>query len=193
VSVVAHYYPFGEVVRPLVQQDRSPKRVFVLGVYASAGTTRTGRGRSAGTPDITREVNEMVKILFVCHGNICRSPMAEYVMKKLVKDAGREREFEIASAATSREEIGNPVYAARQMTRADYDRYDWLVGMEPYNIRNMLRITGGDPDGKIRLLMSFAGTDEAIDDPWYTGRFSEVYGQIERGCRAMLAMEGAES
>ena len=72
------------------------------------------------------------------------------------------------------------------MIRADYDHYDWLVGMEPYNIRNMLRITGGDPEGKIRLLMSFAGSDEAIDDPWYTGRFAEVYGQIERGCRGML-------
>ena len=144
----------------------------------------------------------MIRILFICHGNICRSPMAEYVMKKLVKDAGLERRFEIASAATSREEIGNPVYppaqrelarhgigckghAARQMTRADYDHYDYLVAMEPYNIRNMLRITE-DPDGKMRLLMSFAGSDAPIDDPWYTGRFAEVYGQIEEGCRAML-------
>ncbi len=144
----------------------------------------------------------MIKILFICHGNICRSPMAEYVMKKLVKDAGREAEFEIASAATSREEIGNPVYppaqrelakhgiscrghAARQMTPADYDYYDYLVAMEPYNIRNMLRITD-DPAGKMRLLMSFAGSDEGIDDPWYTGRFAEVYRQIETGCRAML-------
>ncbi len=144
----------------------------------------------------------MIRILFICHGNICRSPMAEYVMKKLVKDAGREAEFEIASAATSREEIGNPVYppaqrelakhgisckghAARQMTPADYDYYDYLVAMEPYNIRNMLRITD-DPEGKMRLHMSFAGSDEGIDDPWYTGRFAEVYRQIETGCRAML-------
>ena len=128
--------------------------------------------------------------------------MAEYVMKKLVKDAGRQAEFEIASAATSREEIGNPVYppartelakhgisckghAARQMTRADYDYYDYLVAMEPYNIRNMLRICG-DPDGKMRLLLSFAGSSAGIDDPWYTGRFAEVYDQIETGCRAML-------
>lgn len=152
----------------------------------------------------------MTRILFVCLGNICRSPMAEYVMKKLVKEAGREDEFEIASAATSTEELGNPVYpparrelakhgiscaghAARQMTRADYDYYDYLVCMEPYNIRNMTRITGGDPDGKIRLLMSFAGSDEAIDDPWYTGRFAEVYGQILRGCRGMLKELGVES
>ena len=144
-----------------------------------------------------------IRILFVCHGNICRSPMAEYVMKKLVADAELSDRFEIASAATSTEEIGNPVYpparaelarhgiackghAARQMTRADYRFYDWLVGMEMWNIRNMQRIAGGDPDGKIRLLMSFAGSDEAIDDPWYTGRFEEVYRQIERGCRGML-------
>ena len=144
----------------------------------------------------------MIKILFVCHGNICRSPMAEFVMKKLARDAGMENRFEIASAATSREEIGNPVYpparaelakhgveckghTARQMTRADYDYYDYLVAMEPYNIRNMLRISP-DPEGKMRLLMSFAGSDAAIDDPWYTGRFAEVYEQIETGCRAML-------
>ena len=144
----------------------------------------------------------MIKILFVCHGNICRSPMAEFVMKKLVRDAGVAERFEIASAATSREEIGNPVYpqaraelarhgiackghAARQMTRADYDHYDWLVGMERYNLRNMLRIAD-DPEGKMRLLMSFAGSNEGIDDPWYTGRFAEVYGQIEEGCRGML-------
>ena len=144
----------------------------------------------------------MIRILFICHGNICRSPMAEYVMKKLVKEAGLERRFEIASAATSREEIGNPVYppaqrelakhgisckghAARQMTRGDYAHYDYLVAMEPYNIRNMLRITD-DPDGKMRLLLSFAGSDAGIDDPWYTGRFAEVYRQIEAGCKAML-------
>ena len=149
------------------------------------------------------EGTHLIRILFVCHGNICRSPMAEFVMKKLVREAGLEDRFEIASAATSREEIGNPVYpparrelarhdiscaghAARQMTRQDYDRYDWLVGMEPWNIDNMRRIAGGDPEGKLRLLMSFAGSDEIIDDPWYTGRFGEVYRQIETGCRAML-------
>ena len=150
----------------------------------------------------------MIRILFVCHGNICRSPMAEFVMKKLVKDAGLEGRFEIASAATSREELGSPVYpparselakhgiackghAARLMTRADYDEYDWLVGMEPVNLRNMLRIAGGDPENKMRLLLSFAGSDEAIDDPWYTGRFSEVYRQIEKGCKAMMRELGS--
>jgi len=145
----------------------------------------------------------MIRILFVCHGNICRSPMAEYVMKDLVRKAGLVDRFEIASAATSYEEIGNPVYpparrelqrhgigcaghAARHLERTDYDRYDWLVGMEAVNLRNMRRICGGDPDAKMALLLSFAGSDAEIDDPWYTGRFEEVYRQIETGCRAML-------
>jgi len=145
----------------------------------------------------------MIRILFVCHGNICRSPMAEYVMKDLVRKAGLADRFEIASAATSYEEIGNPVYpparrelqrhgigcaghAARHLERTDYDRYDWLVGMEAVNLRNMRRICGGDPDAKMALLLSFAGSDAEIDDPWYTGRFEEVYRQIETGCRAML-------
>lgn len=139
----------------------------------------------------------------VCHGNICRSPMAEFVMKDMVKRAGLQGRFEIASAATSYEEIGNPVYpparrelarhgigcsghAARHMEREDYDRYDYLVGMENVNLRNMNRICGGDPQGKIRLLLSFAGKDQGIDDPWYTGRFGEVYDQIVEGCAAML-------
>ena len=145
----------------------------------------------------------MIKILFVCHGNICRSPMAEYVMKDMVKKAGLEDRFEIASAATSYEEIGSSVYpparrelqrhgigcaghAARRMDRADYEYYDLLVGMETVNLRNMQRICGGDPEGKIRLLLSFAGKRQDIDDPWYTGRFTEVYGQIVEGCAAML-------
>lgn len=147
-------------------------------------------------------MNRKIRILFVCHGNICRSPMAEYVMKKLVRDAGMEDRFEIASAATSREEIGNPVYpparaelarhginckghAARQMTWEDYEYYDFLVGMERWNLKNMRRICS-DLQCKMCLLMSFAGSNEEIDDPWYTGRFAEVYEQIERGCRAML-------
>ncbi|MDO4991177.1 MAG: low molecular weight protein-tyrosine-phosphatase [Eubacteriales bacterium] len=146
----------------------------------------------------------MTRILFVCHGNICRSPMAEYVMKDMVKQAGLERRFEIASAATSYEEIGNPVYppavrelarhgigcaghAARHMEKSDYARYDYLIGMEAVNLRNMRRICGGDPEGKMRLLLSFAGRDQGIDDPWYTGRFGEVYDQIHEGCAAMLA------
>ena len=141
-------------------------------------------------------------ILFICHGNICRSPMAEFVMKDLVKRAGLEDRIHVASAATSAEEIGNPVYpparrelakhglscagkTARRMTAGDYDAYDYLVYMEGYNLRNMLRIVD-DPDGKMRSLMSFAGSNEDIEDPWYSGNFSGVYAQIERGCRGLL-------
>ena len=153
---------------------------------------------------INKDTNRPIRILMVCHGNICHSPMAEYVMRDMVRKAGLEDRFHIESAATSYEEIGNPVYpparrelerhgigcrghAARHMEREDYADFDWLVGMEPVNLRNMQRICGGDPEGKMRLLMSFAGSNEAIDDPWYTGRFGEVYAQIETGCRAMLA------
>ena len=146
----------------------------------------------------------MVKILFVCHGNICRSPMAEFVMKDLVKKAGREAEFEIASAATSTEEIGNPVYpparrelaahgigcaghAARQLRRADYDHYDLLIGMDGANVRNMRRMCGGDPDGKIRLLLDFAGRPgQEVADPWYTGDFTATWRDVEAGCKGLL-------
>ena len=145
-----------------------------------------------------------IKVLFVCHGNICRSPMGEFVMKDLVRKAGREGEFEIASAATSTEEIGNPVYpparqklaevgiscagkTARQMTRADYEHYDLLIGMDDWNMRNILRITGGDPEGKVHKLMSYTGSDEEIDDPWYTRDFETAYRQILKGCTALLS------
>ena len=145
----------------------------------------------------------MIKILFVCHGNICRSPMAEFVMKDLVKKAGMEAEFEIASAATSTEEIGNPVYpparrmlnahgidcsgkTARQMTRADYERYDWLIGMDRANYRNMHRICGGDPEGKIHLLLDFTDRGGEVADPWYTGNFDATWRDAQDGCRGLL-------
>ena len=145
----------------------------------------------------------MTKILFVCHGNICRSPMAEFVMKDLVKREGLEREFVIASAATSREEIGSPVYsparrklaehgigcaghAARQLTAGDYNRWDLLVGMDHANIRNMLRICGGDTDGKIRLLLDYAGRGGEVADPWYTGDFEATWRDVNDGCRGLL-------
>ena len=145
----------------------------------------------------------MTKILFVCHGNICRSPMAEFVMKDLVKKAGLEERFQIASAATSTEEIGNPVYpparrklaehgidcagkTARQLTKADYARYDLLIGMDRANIRNMNRICGGDPDGKIKLLLDYTDRPGDVADPWYTGDFDATWRDVLAGCGGLL-------
>ena len=146
----------------------------------------------------------MVKILFVCLGNICRSPMAEYIMKDLVKKAGLDNRFVIASAATSREEIGNPVYpparrklaehgigcdghAARQMVSSDYERFDLLIGMDHANIRNMQRICGGDTEGKIHLLMEYAGKPgKEVSDPWYTDDFETAWKDILAGCQGLF-------
>ena len=145
----------------------------------------------------------MKKILFICHGNICRSPMAEFVMKDLVEKAGLEQEFHIASAATSTEEIGNPVYpparrklaehgidcsgkTARQLRRDDYGQYDFLVGMDRENLRGMHRICGGDPDGKLHLLLDFTDRPGEVADPWYTGDFDATWRDVEAGCRGLL-------
>ena len=149
------------------------------------------------------ENNKIIKILFVCHGNICRSPMAEFVMKDLVKKAGHEDRFVIESAATSTEEIGNGVYpparrklaehgigcqgkTARQMTRSDYGRFDLLVGMDAWNIRNMRNICGGDPDEKIKMLMDFTRRPGDVADPWYTGDFESTWRDVLEGCQALL-------
>lgn len=145
----------------------------------------------------------MIKILFICHGNICRSPMAEYIMKDLVEKNGLERKFHIASAATSMEEIGNPVYPparrklrehgivadghhARRMERSDYQEYDYLIAMEQYNIRNMMRILGEDPQKKVSLLLDYTDRPGDIDDPWYTGDFETTYRQVLAGCQGLL-------
>ena len=145
----------------------------------------------------------MVKVLFVCHGNICRSPMAEFVMKDLVKKAGRDGEFDIASAATSSEEIGNPVYPqarrklaehglacdgkrARQFTAHDYGQYDLIIGMDSANIRSLHRASGGDPEGKVRLLLSYTPHPRDVADPWYTGDFDAAWNDIYTGCQALL-------
>ena len=149
----------------------------------------------------------MIRIMFVCHGNICRSPMAEFILKDMLKKAGLSSRVSVASSATSTEEIwngvGNPVYPpakrelalhglscegkrAVQLTRADYDTYDLLIGMDSANIRNMHRILGGDPQGKIRKLMDYAGGGD-VADPWYTGNFDVTYRDIEAGCRGLLA------
>lgn len=147
----------------------------------------------------------MHRILFICHGNICRSPMAEFVMKHLVSKAGRAADFHIESAATSTEEIGNPVYPparrklaehgigcegkrARQLCRADYDRFDLLIGMDEWNLRNMNRICGGDPDHKLHLLMDYTNRPADVADPWYTGNFEATWRDVLEGCTALLQL-----
>ena len=146
----------------------------------------------------------MIKVLFLCHGNICRSTMAESVMTHLVEKRHLSHLFTINSAGTSREEIGDPPHygtvnklrqvgipvvphRAVQMTREDYQNYDYLVGMDVYNIRNMIRIAGGDRQGKIYKLLSFAGIDRDVADPWYTGDFDATYRDVLQGCEALLA------
>lgn len=145
----------------------------------------------------------MIKILFVCHGNICRSPMAEFVMKDMVKKRGIADNFEIASAATSTEELGNPVYplarrklaeegiscsgkTARQMAAKDYEYYDYIVAMDRNNLRNMQRFVGTDPDGKVSLLMSHTSTPRDVADPWYTGDFQQTWDDVNAGCKGLL-------
>lgn len=145
----------------------------------------------------------MVKILFVCHGNICRSPMAEFMMKDLVKKEGLEDRFLIESAAVSREEIGNPVYPparemlarhgiscagkrARQMTLRDYEEYDLLIAMDRSNLTRMERICGRDTQGKIHLMMDFTSRPGEVADPWYTGDFTATWRDLEEGCRGLL-------
>lgn len=148
----------------------------------------------------------MIKILFICHGNICRSPMAEFIMKKKVHDLGLSNQFYIASAATSSEEIwngvGNPVYPpareelarhgifcegkrAVRLVKSDYEKYDYLIGMDRMNIRNIEKITG-HKGGKIQLLLSYCGRDDSVADPWYTGDFQTAYRDVQDGCDAFL-------
>lgn len=145
----------------------------------------------------------MIKVLFVCHGNICRSPMAEFVFKDMVKKQGLEKEFVIASAATSTEEIGNGVHYGTkqklalyniscegkkevQMKNSDYDKYDYLLGMDNANIRNMIRIANYDNEHKIKRLLDYSNEPRDIADPWYTGNFDETYDDVVEGCTALL-------
>ena len=153
----------------------------------------------------------MIRVMFICHGNICRSPMAEFVLKDMVRKRGIENEFIIASCATSREEIwggvGNPVYPpareelarhgiscdgkrAVQLKKSDYDKYDFLLCMDNINIRNAKRIIVNDPQDKLKLLLSFTGEADSIADPWYFGNFDRTYSDIVRGCRAFLQSLG---
>ena len=141
--------------------------------------------------------------MFICHGNICRSPMAEFVMKKIVKDADMEYMFHIESSATSTEEIDNPVYPpakkilaehgincsgkfARQMTFADYKNFDYIIAMDYNNIRNINRIIGYDTDNKVHLLMHYTGTEKCVADPWYTRNFQATWEDINEGCEALF-------
>ena len=153
----------------------------------------------------------MIKVMFICHGNICRSPMAEFVLKDMVKKLKIANEFEIASSATSREEIiggvGNPVYppakqelakhgiscsgkTAVQLTKNDYDKYDFLLCMDNTNLRNAKRIIGNDFEDKLRLLLSFTEEGGSIADPWYFGNFDRTYADIVKGCKSFLAFLG---
>ena len=145
----------------------------------------------------------MIKIMFVCHGNICRSPMAEYVLKDMVKKIGLEDQFYIASSATSTEEIGNPVHRgtrkklaeygispdgkyAVQFRKLDYEDYDYIVAMDSNNLRNLMRIIGSDKDIKVSRLLDFTDRPGDIADPWYTGNFDDTYEDVKEGCEALL-------
>ena len=145
----------------------------------------------------------MIKILFICHGNICRSTMAEYVMKHLVREAGVEGEFYIDSAATSTEEIGNGVHhgtrrklaqvgipcgdhRARQVTWRDYEAFDYIIGMDNANIRNLRRMLKNDPEGKISMMLDYTARPGEVADPWYTGDFEATYRDVLEGCQGLL-------
>ena len=145
----------------------------------------------------------MIKVLFICHGNICRSPMAEFILKDLVVKYGIADQFFIGSASTSTEEIGNPVHPgtrrvlrsvgiscegkyAVQLRKYDYNSYDYIIGMESVNVKNILKIVEGDPSGKVKRLLDYSSKPRDIDDPWYTGKFDETYEEIYEGCIAFL-------
>lgn len=145
----------------------------------------------------------MIKILFVCHGNICRSPMAEFVLQDMVNRRGLAEQFTIDSMATSTEELGNPPHRgtvrkmhemnipmkphrARQISFRDYGDYDYIIGMDTWNIRNLHRMLRGDPEGKVYKLLAFGGDGRDIADPWYTGNFDETYEDVVEGCEGLL-------
>lgn len=157
----------------------------------------------------------MIKILFICHGNICRSPMAEFILKDIVTHRGIADDFYIASAATSSEEIGNPIYppardelarhgigqkgllfddiaqkTSRRVKKSDYTDFDYLIVMESYNIRNLMLIIGNDPENKVCRLLDFTGRPGDIEDPWYTRKFDITYAQIVKGCEGLLEKLG---
>ena len=145
----------------------------------------------------------MIRVMFVCLGNICRSPMAECVLKDMVKKRGLAQRFIIDSSATSTEEIGNPIHygtrtrlrqagvllvehRATQLKASDYGKYDYFIGMDASNRRNMLRMLGGDPEGKVHLLLDFTDHPHDVADPWYTGNFDATYEDVVAGCEGLL-------
>lgn len=147
---------------------------------------------------------EKKRIIFVCHGNICRSPMAEFIFKDKIRSRGLNEQFYVESAAVSTEEIGNSIYppakrclnahgipfdtskTARQITRADYDRFDLIICMDRMNLRWLKYIIPNDPAGKIRLMMSYAGQDRDVADPWYTGDFETTYRDLDLATEELL-------
>ncbi len=145
----------------------------------------------------------MVKIMFICHGNICRSPMAEFIFKDIVKKSGLSGKFHVESAATSYEEIGNPIHPgtakildrlgipyrekrAVHLERSDYEKYDYLICMDSANVRNTMRIVGDDSERKIYKLLEFADSRRDVADPWYTGDFEQTYDDVIAGCKGLL-------
>lgn len=150
-------------------------------------------------------MKDLIRIMFVCHGNICRSPMAEFLLKDMVDKRGIADHFEIESAATTNEEIGNPVYpgtrkrlakegisvdgkVAKRLRADDYDKFDMFIGMDQENMRDMMRLFNGDPEGKVHKILEFAGVDRDVADPWYTGDFDATYDDIYDGCIGLLGM-----
>lgn len=160
-------------------------------------------GNSNDFREVMEKMKPVTKVLFVCHGNICRSPMAEFVFKKLVKEEKLSYKYDADSRATTREEIGNGIYpqaarelfrrgvkagehSASQMTTADYREFDLIVGMDNENMRDLMRMTGKDPDNKLRRLMDYTDTPGEVSDPWWTGRFERAYDDIFKGCTYLL-------
>ncbi len=182
------------------------------GYLASALLEMTQRGKKTVNPinfpsytlNLLTEMNKVLKVLFVCYGNICRSPMAEYYFRSILGDHGLDSLVTVSSAATSAEEIGNPVYppvkkllashgissaekTARQITQADYEAYDLIIGMDSENLNALRRVYGKDPKKKLSLLLDWTGDPRDIDDPWYTRNFSACWNDIVRGCDALAS------